>query len=253
MKTETKISLEAGNCLVTERTISRCIETRPKMKALPRSGGFLCLMLLVYSCGGGEIATNSNASARLEAKPELRLPTRVWQDGIGSGFRKGTEEESVTVGMGLGMKVLGGSQSHNLVLGRLRYGRVLTEVVGGNSWLRGNLGWGLELVGGGQYQPKEAYLFGLTPTLRYSFATGSRWMPFVDGGAGVSLTDIGHPDLSTKFEFNLQVGAGCNYFLKDNLALTLQYRFLHLSNARIDTPNLGVNTSIIYLGLTRYF
>lgn len=253
MKTETKTSPEAGGYLVTERRISRCIEARPKRKALLRSGGFLCLTLLVYSCGAGEVATNGNASVPLEPKPELRLPARVWRDGVGSGLRKGTEEQSVSVGAGIGMKVLSGSQSHDLILGHLRYGRVLTDVVGGQSWLRGNLGWGLELVGGGQYRPKEAYLFGLTPALRYSFATGRRWMPFVDAGAGVSLTDIGHPDLSTKFEFNLQVGAGCNYFLKDNLALTLQYRFIHLSNARIDTPNLGVNTSIIYLGLTRYF
>jgi hypothetical protein len=55
------------------------------------------------------------------------------------------------------------------------------------------------------------------------------------------------------FQFNLQGGFGCYYFLKDNLALTLQYRFLHLSNACIELPNMGVNTNIICIGLSRYF
>jgi lipid A 3-O-deacylase len=151
------------------------------------------------------------------------------------------------------MEVLGGSESHNLVLGCQFYGRVLTDVVGGQSWLRGNLEGRVELMGGGQYQPKGAYLFGLTPLLRYNFATGSRWMPFVDAGAGVSLTDIGQPDLGTPFEFNLQAGAGLNYFLRKNLALTLQYRFLHVSNARIDSPDYGVNANVVSAGLTWFF
>jgi len=46
-------------------------------------------------------------------------------------------------------------------------------------------------------------------------------MPFVDAGAGVSLTDIGWPDLGITFEFNLQAKAELNYLLRENLALTL--------------------------------
>jgi len=32
------------------------------------------------------------------------------------------------------------------------------------------------------------WVVGLTPHLRYNFATGTRWIPFVDGGAGVTAT-----------------------------------------------------------------
>lgn len=151
------------------------------------------------------------------------------------------------------MQGFGSTQAHDLLLGRVGYGHILTDVIDGNCCLRGNLEGGVEFLGCGQYNPSGAYLFGLTPLLRYNIATGSRWMPFMDAGAGVSATDIGRPDLGSVFEFNLQAGAGCHYFLKQNLALTLQYRYIHLSNARIATPNLGVNTSLVYLGIIRFF
>lgn len=250
MKTPTQTLPEVGGCSKTTRKLQH-IETRHRSNKPVSLELFWCFTLVVYSTAAGEPLTNTLVKA--EAKSDLRLPRRVWQDGIGSGLRKGTGQASLAFGAGVGMKVFGGSRAHDLVLGNLRYGRVLSDVVGGHSFLRGNWEGGLEWFGGGQYHPDGAYLFGFTPMLRYNFATGSRWMPFVDVGAGVSWTDIGHPDLSSKFEFNLQAGAGCHYFLKNNLALTLQYRLLHLSNARIDTPNLGVNSSLFSGGLTWFF
>jgi lipid A 3-O-deacylase len=212
-----------------------------------------CLVLLAFCGFAAEPSTNSIPAVSLDAKPDLQQSSSIWRDGIGTGLQKGAEEVSVSFGDGIGMKAFGSKQSHDMLLGRVGYGRILTDVLAGNSWLRGNLEGEVEGLGGGQYYPRGAYLFGLTPLLRYNIATGNRWMPFVDAGAGVSLTDIGRPDLSTVFEFNLQAGAGCDYFLKQNLALTLQYRYIHLSNARIATPNCGVNTGILYLGLTRFF
>src|SRR5205085_11908698 len=96
--------------------------------------------------------------------------------------------------------------------------------------------------GGGQYRPEEAYFIGGGPHLRYDFAPGHNWVPFVDLGAGVTATDIRSGDISTTFEFNLQAGAGAHYFVAKNLALTAQARFVHFSNAGIRFPNLHVNT-----------
>ncbi len=210
-------------------------------------------MLAAYSGIAAEQSTNSSPSMTLDVKPDLQTSSGIWRDGIGTGFQKGTEEGSLAFGTGIGMRSFGSTQAHDLMLGRVGYGRILTDVIGGNCCLRGNLEGGVELLGGGQYYPRGAYLFGLTPLLRYNIATGSRWMPFMDAGAGVSATDIGRPDLGSVFEFNLQAGAGCHYFLKQNLALTLQYRIIHLSNARIATPNLGANASLVYLGIIRFF
>jgi len=99
----------------------------------------------------------------------------------------------------------------------------------------------LELFTGVQFSPRREWLLGLTPHLRYNFATGTRWIPFVDAGVGVAATSIGHPDLSGIFEFNLQAGPGIQWFLKDRVAITMEARYLHLSCAGISKPNLGVN------------
>jgi len=107
-----------------------------------------------------------------------------------------------------------------------------------------------------QYHPgvdTDGWLIGLTPHLRYNFATGTRWIPFLDGGAGVTATGIGHPDLGGTFEFNLQPALGVQRFIRDNLALTAQVKYMHMSSAGIDHPNLGVNNVVFMIGLVWLF
>ncbi len=69
----------------------------------------------------------------------------------------------------------------------------------------------------------------------------------------MSATDIGHPDLSSLFEFNGQAGLGVRWFWRKNGALILEYRYLHLSNAGLRTPNLGVNVNMLSAGVTWIF
>ena len=93
----------------------------------------------------------------------------------------------------------------------------------------------------------------MAPHLRYNFATGTRWIPYADGGAGVSATEIGPPDLSGTFEFNLQANCGVHWFVRDNLALTVETGFMHLSCAGIHKPNQGLNCVKGMIGLTWFF
>lgn len=254
---------------------SRALLNTPRR--LTRCGGmWWCLMALACSCEAGEVRTNGQIAGWLEPKPaveggaaagvaegdasarsdaglEVVAPAKVWTVGLPFDLQKGTEEAGFAVGTGLGMEAFGSNKAHDLVVGRLHYGRVLTDALSEGSWLRGHVEGRMELLAGGQYRPQEAYLLGLTPVVRYLLATGTRWRPFVDAGAGVSFTDLGRPDLSTDFQFNLQAGAGLEYCLRPNLALTLQYRFLHVSNAGLELPNYGVNASVFYLGLNHYF
>ncbi len=113
--------------------------------------------------------------------------------------------------------------------------------------------WRLELFGGAEFSPDEEWIIGFTPHVRYHFVTGTRWVPFVDGGAGITATGIGPPDLSNTFEFNLQGGAGVQWFFAENLAATLEVRFLHVSCAGISHPNLGLNGVTGLVGITRFF
>ncbi|MDA8166048.1 MAG: acyloxyacyl hydrolase [Desulfobacteraceae bacterium] len=177
----------------------------------------------------------------------------IWNGDIGGGFRKGAMDVGFGAGAGPGVKAFGSDESHDLALGYGHFGWICTNVLKQALWPSGNLElWG-EIFGGAQYSPKDRYTTGLTIGPRYYFVTGSRWVPFLDGGVGLSATDIGLPDLSTTFEFNVQAGLGTFYFCSKNLAIGLQSRWFHLSNAGIEEPNKGGNTIIFLLGASRYF
>lgn len=221
-------------------------------------GTLACLLL---GCGG--INAQTTDSSTTSPPPHLYLDSRldlrpaasagIWKSGIGEGFKPGTSEAGVAVGAGFGMKVSSSHQTHDMALAKIHYGWIFSDVLGEDHFYRGNWEMLGEGFGGAQFHPRTAYVTGASLIFRYDFATGTRWIPFADVGAGVSATDIGRPDLSTIFEFNVQGGAGVNYFWRDNSAITFQYRYFHLSNAGIKSPNAGVNTSMFYLGMSWFF
>ena len=189
-------------------------------------------------------------------EPELKLnlaPETIWVDGVGSGFRKGTFQAGGMVGAGFGSRVLGTWLTHDLAQASVNFGWVFTNVVAPDKWYRGNPELLVELFGGAQFRPNDRYFVGLTPMIRYNFATGSRWVPFVEGGVGLSATNIDDVDLTGTFQFNVQVGTGIHYFLSDRTALTLQYRWLHFSNAGMHDPNHGTNTQMFLVGASWFF
>jgi len=187
--------------------------------------------------------------------PELKLKpeTGIWQDGVGNGFNFGSHSLSLSSGAGYGVRILGSKQSHDMWLSSLSYGYTLSDVRGDGHWYKGN--WELrgELWGGIQFDPSNEWVIGLTPHLRYNFATGTPLVPYVDLGAGVSATSIREPDLGQTFEFNLQAAGGVHWFISANLSLDLEARFLHLSDAGSTVPNLGANTVSGLLGISWFF
>ncbi len=130
---------------------------------------------------------------------------------------------------------------------------MLFGVMGEDHWYRGNWEIRGEFFGGGQYSPTANWVIGLTPHLRYNFATGTRWIPFVNGGVDVLATGIGHPDLSGTFEFNDQVNIGTHYFMRDNVALSFETGYMHVSDAGISKPNQGLNCIKAMLGVSWFF
>lgn len=185
---------------------------------------------------------NGNASA-----------DNVWEHGVGEGFRADAQSIGVAAGVNRGFIMLGGKEAHHLYMANLSYSHMLGPVQGEGHWYRGNWELRTEVFAGQEFSPERDWLLGLTPRLRYNLATGSRWVPFADVGAGVSATGIGAPDLGGIFEFNLLAGIGTYWFIWDHVALTFEARFMHLSSARINDPNLGVNGVTGFLGLAFYF
>jgi hypothetical protein len=177
----------------------------------------------------------------------------IWERGVGEGFRSTTASVSVGAGAMYGIAAFGGSEAHDLALVNLTYGHMLGHTWGKDRWWRGNLEFRLELFTGAQFSPSTEWFVGLTPHIRYNFATGTRWIPFFDLGAGVTATSIGPPDLSGTFEFNLQAGPGVQWFVNDHMAITIEARYVHWSCAGMHQPNLGLNGVSGMAGISFFF
>jgi len=177
----------------------------------------------------------------------------IWMSGVGEGFQPGTQTLGIGAGVYYGVLVFGGEERHHLALLSASYGRMIGGVKGADSWYRGN--WELrgELLGGEQFNSETSWLIGLTPHLRYHFATGSPWVPYADFGAGITLTGIREPDLGDSFQFNIQTIIGVDYFVRDTLSINFEGRYIHISSARTSTPNNGVNSAGIFLGVNTFF
>jgi hypothetical protein len=165
-------------------------------------------------------------------------------------IRAGMYEASLSLGGGVGMQILGSQGHHDWVMGVTEFGWVFKDVRKADGSRHGSVELLGDLFGGYQFYEEEAYFVGVAPLLRYNFHMGGAVVPFCNLGAGLTWTDIRGGDLSTTFEFNLQGGGGAHFFLRKDLALTLQYRFIHLSNANAQMPNQGVNNSTFLAGVS---
>jgi len=139
----------------------------------------------------------------------------------------------------------------------------LTGLIG-SSFYQGALYWVME-VGAAvtvtdptqnnrQIKNGPNYVLGLVPAqLEYKFiGPGRSWAPFLYAGVGGSWGDWYEEtrEISTPFEFILQTGVGLEYFYANGMAINLQYRFWHLSNSNVQSPNIGINAHVVTLGFS---
>jgi len=88
------------------------------------------------------------------------------------------------------------------------------------------------------------------------FKIGPRWKRlavYFKGGAGPMYTSLHTREQSTQFNYMNQVGGGFHFFLSENKAFTLEYRWTHYSNASIKHPNAGVDAHGGLMGLSLFF
>lgn len=63
------------------------------------------------------------------------------------------------------------------------------------------------------FQHQTVHVGGLAALLKYNFRTGTRWTPYLVGGAGVSFASHRLPHGGTSFNFLLEGGLGLQYAL----------------------------------------
>lgn len=96
----------------------------------------------------------------------------------------------------------------------------------------------------------DSFEIGVTAlAARFVFGDGP-WRPFVEGGEGIVYTDLRKQDLGSRVQFTSQFGAGLEYEIRPGMAIGLQGRFRHMSNAGMASSNPGINTIYGLVGLS---
>jgi hypothetical protein len=75
-----------------------------------------------------------------------------------------------------------------------------------------------------------AFVQGISPLIRWRVGEAAGWRWFVDGGPGISWSDLDTPPRGTRFNYLFQAGAGAMRRMTRGQHLVVAYRFLHLSN-----------------------
>jgi len=175
----------------------------------------------------------------------------AFADGL---FRRGQFEASLINACLLSPALPAANRSKvGYTLTELQIGWMLSDPSGPVPW-RGN--W--EIVAGGfggaVLQGRGNYLSGLTVWLRHNFVPrGFHLIPYVQGGAGLTETDIDRRLVGQNLNFNLDLAGGARYLLSSRWSLSFEYRFQHTSNATLSHHDLGMNAHGAAFGVSCRF
>ena len=160
----------------------------------------------------------------------------------------------VQIWAGGGHSVSGGRGNTGVFNAGLRYGWILTgpHLPG---FLRGRFEYAVDAVPVFlAFQPTNtAYGVGFDPLgLKWNFQRHGRISPYLELTGGALFTNHDVPTGTNTVNFMDQAALGMHILgAKHNVSLELRY--MHISNAGLATPNPGVNTVQVRLGIGRFF
>jgi hypothetical protein len=93
----------------------------------------------------------------------------------------------------------------------------------------------------------------LSALVRWIFTGRGRFRPYFEAGAGLLVGDTALHQTDCDVNFLVQGGPGLLVVLSDRTALTVGYRFQHISNGSLCSFNPGINSSALYLGVSYLF
>jgi lipid A 3-O-deacylase len=152
-----------------------------------------------------------------------------------------------------GHSVAGGRGDTGIWNAGLRYGWVLTKPIG-PGFLKGRFEYAIDAVPAFVlFQPTNtAYGAGVNPVgLKWNFATRGHIAPYFELNGGTLFTSQEVPPGTSKVNFTSAAAFGV-HFLGASYALSLEARYLHISNAGLTNPNPGVNTVEVRFGIGRF-
>lgn len=160
----------------------------------------------------------------------------------------------VEIWEGGGHSVPGGTKNTGAFNAGLRYGWVIT---GPHlpSFLRGRFEYAVDAVPLFLiFQPANtAYGVGFDPLgLKWNFERHGRFSPYLELTGGVVRTNHDIPTGTNNVNFMDQAALG-THILGATYNLSVELRYMHISNAGLGNLNPGINTVQIRLGIGRFF
>ncbi len=130
-----------------------------------------------------------------------------------------------------------------------RFGWFLSQELG-SGWYQGRHELLMELPLHLVVDPKVSPMTGGYLLGSWKFTSLDKWAPYVFAGGGILYLDLGLPSMGSRLNFSYQGGTGLQYFINKDTALSLEYRYHHISNAGTATPNEPLNSSKFLLGVS---
>ena len=208
----------------------------------------VCLLLLVGGCrhAGAQVLPRLARQVAATATQQQEGTQRGAND---ARWSRGATEWGIFSGGGPSISGGVGDRGFWFVSGR--WGRQITAE-SGDSWARGHLQYAIEAMPLYlHFQSKTVYGAGITPLLlRYHFTRPQRFVPFLEGGAGILATTEQVPEGTSHFNFTPQAGVGLQYVSATGPGWTVGVRYHHTSNAGIARRNPGVNAIVFHAGIS---
>lgn len=172
-------------------------------------------------------------------------------DGAAKDVQTASHELALLSGYGISHRGFGDTRTQVQTWDAIaRLGWFLSDDMGKGSWYQGRHELLVELpyhlaVDHDARSMVGGYLLG-----SWKFTSLERFAPYVFAGGGVLFVDLGLPSMGTRLDFSYQAGTGLQYFIHKDLALGLEYRYHHISNAGTASPNEPLNSSKLLLSIS---
>jgi lipid A 3-O-deacylase len=155
---------------------------------------------------------------------------------------------------GGGHSVPGGTSDTGVWNVGVRYGFILTRPHG-PGFLNGRFEYVLDAVPVFLIFQRynTAYGGGFSPLgLKWDFAARGRIEPYLELNGGTLFTNHQVPTGTSAVNFTDAAALGM-HILGDKHAFSVEVRYMHISNAGLSSPNPGINTVQVRLGIGKFF
>ena len=102
-------------------------------------------------------------------------------------------------------------------------------------------------------EPQRNIEVGVNFLIKYTYPVTSAISTYLKGGVGALYMSQHLEEQGSQYNFTPQMSFGIHYFFKEATALTVEYRYRHLSNADIKKPNKGVEAELFLGGISFFF